>query len=142
MSFCCADRDEKVRVVLALKSLDEVLIDGTGLAQTGHSVAPECGSAVNDGDVLERLHRAQADFAAQLDREQNVLRLAAVVLRDQLERAAISANSTSSPKVAGARVDGAGGVADETVTGVAVAGTDWPTGGLVTTFMAASPSCA
>ena len=38
------------------------------------------GAAIDDGDVLQCLHWAQADFAAQLHGDHNVLGLAAIVL--------------------------------------------------------------
>jgi hypothetical protein len=81
--FGGADGDEEVGFVLALEGFDQVLIDRAGLAQTGQGVAPDGGAAVDDGDVLKRLHRAQADLAAQLDGEQNILGVVAIILRDE-----------------------------------------------------------
>jgi hypothetical protein len=64
--------------------LDDVVVDRARLAQTGQRITPHGRSAIDHRDVLQRLHRAQTDLAAQLHRQHDVLRLIAVLLRHEL----------------------------------------------------------
>ena len=89
-----------------LEGLDKVLVDRAGPAQSGHGVAPQRRAAVDDGNVLQRLHRAQADFVTRVGpRAECPPDGRGSPSGQTAERAAISANSTTSAKVAGASVD-------------------------------------